>query len=687
MICPMAKFFRSLVICLALILLLAPALATTINVGPGKEFSKIQDAIDAASSGDVIEIHAGDYFESINITKKLAVCGAPGEEKPVLHAYAKSSPVSILADAVNLSGLNLTGATGWSMSGIKVLSQNNIIANNTIHNNSLGIYAAFGNNTIDANEVFDNFLGGIVLFSAMKNKVSNNDVYENNQAGIMLIESDYNIIAGNRARENMGIGLKLFRSKNNSVSKNELVTNDYGIVLSEAEDNLIESNTAINNDYGIYPYLSTGNAISNNTAFENDYAIYLWDCRANRVTGNNLEDNDGTGITLFYSDDNVFENNDANRNLQFGIHLISSSRYLIQGNNASIISGGTGLFLEDSGGNSLFENQAVMNFDKGISLLNSSGNILEGNIVRVCPVGILVSLNCSENLISKNLVSGDNTGILVEGAHNNSIKNNTISRIATHGIYINSSERCNIQENDVFGCQDALMQKNSTESRFIGNQLHDNSRGIIILASTNCLAMGNIILRNKEGLYMEKSGASRIDSNQLLENNNGVVIRESAGINLSENMAESTEASFSLSSVAGCIITGNAISRSRLGIKMVNCSHNLLIFNNLSKNQDGLSLDEGVYPEESSNNEIYLNSFLENVYNVYSFISTNSWSSAKPLRYQYHGRTFQNNLGNFWNDDRLKDSNSDGIGDTSIVIGSNEDNSPLMEEPLQYKLL
>jgi len=74
---------------------------------------------------------------------------------------------------------------------------------------------------------------------------------------------------------------------------------------------------------------------------------------------------------------------------------------------------------------------------------------------------------------------------------------------------------------------------------------------------------------------------------------------------------------------------------------MVNCSGNTLRLNNLSGNHEGLYLDEGMYPEVSSNNRIYLNSFQNNVYDVYSFISSNQWSSIEALDYQYRGKAFK----------------------------------------------
>jgi predicted outer membrane repeat protein len=53
----------------------SPVWAATLQVGPSQTYTTIQAAIDAAQSGDIIEIAAGDYEESVLITKALTLSG------------------------------------------------------------------------------------------------------------------------------------------------------------------------------------------------------------------------------------------------------------------------------------------------------------------------------------------------------------------------------------------------------------------------------------------------------------------------------------------------------------------------------------------------------------------------------------------------------------------------------------
>jgi parallel beta-helix repeat protein len=218
----------SLFCILAVFMLAIPVQASIISLGPGQS---IQTAIDAATPGDIIEILPGTYHESINITKSLILRGISGKDRPILVSRDKGNTIRIFANRTRLEDLSLSGATDWSMAAVQVLSQDNIIANNTLQGNAIGIFVSSGNNTIASNEIEGNYLGGLIIFSGARNKISNNCLHSNNQVGVMVINSTDNIIINNNASENMGIGIKLFQSSDNFVENNAVITNDYGIVL------------------------------------------------------------------------------------------------------------------------------------------------------------------------------------------------------------------------------------------------------------------------------------------------------------------------------------------------------------------------------------------------------------------------------------------------------------------------
>ena len=107
-------------------------------------------------------------------------------------------------------------------------------------------------------------------------------------------------------------------------------------------------------------------------------------------------------------------------------------------------------------------------------------------------------------------------------------------------------------------------------------------------------------------------------------------------------------------------------------IKISSSSYNVIKGNNIrSNNGYGLSLSG------SDNNLIYLNNF-DSKNNVETSNSINNWRLKEKINYKYNSKTYNNYLGNYWNDYKGEDTNSDGIGDTPYYINFDKDKYPLI---------
>ena len=163
-------------VCFAIVVsvLVGAASATTWYVdddgGAGMDFTKVQDAINAALPGDTIEVRSGTYYENVNMDKQLILRGIDtGAGKPVVDADGNESAITISADGCVIDRFNVTGSgSDWGKVGIKIGSENNKIVNNTCSHNHNGIF-------------FDGHSGG---HSSYNNTVTNNTVCYNNEAGI-----------------------------------------------------------------------------------------------------------------------------------------------------------------------------------------------------------------------------------------------------------------------------------------------------------------------------------------------------------------------------------------------------------------------------------------------------------------------------------------------------------------------
>jgi len=170
----------------------------------------IQPAIDAASAGDTILIPSGTYIEDVNADKALTLQGVDtGGGIPVIRATSTSSKaITLSASGCTLEGLEITGGkygiyiknTGnhrirncnvhtdnigsGTSSGIYIYrSSNNVVSDNTIHNNDRGLYLSSSStkgNVIRDNDIHGNNRYGIyVTTSAADNKIYLNNVRNN----------------------------------------------------------------------------------------------------------------------------------------------------------------------------------------------------------------------------------------------------------------------------------------------------------------------------------------------------------------------------------------------------------------------------------------------------------------------------------------------------------------------------
>ncbi|NOR48498.1 MAG: PGF-pre-PGF domain-containing protein [Methanosarcinaceae archaeon] len=425
--------------------------ATTITVDDsgGADHTTIQAAINAASTGDTIYVYNGSYSENVTVNKQLTLQGEGADVVTVTNSTANHHVFEVTADYVNISGFNVTGATGSFKAGIYLNNNQHCnISNNNASGNYYGIYMlSSSNNTLTSNTANLNTQYGIYLYSSSNNTLTSNTDNSNN-LGIYLRDSSNNTLTNNNASNNIQQGIYLKTSSNNNVlTSNTGNSNNLGIHLESSSNNTLTNNNASNNiQQGIYLFSSSNNTLTNNTDNSNNLGIYLKTSSNNALTSNTGNSN-FRGIYLQTSSNNTLTNNNASNNSEHGIKLETSSNNTLT-NNTGYSNTQHGIYLWYSSNNALTSNTGNSN-NYGICLLSSSNNTLtNNNASNNSQQGINLQTSSNNNTLTDNTANSNFRGIqLVTTCSNNTLTNNTASSNTQYGIYLQTSSNNTIYNN------------------------------------------------------------------------------------------------------------------------------------------------------------------------------------------------------------------------------------------------
>ncbi len=271
---------------LLVFILLANCANAVISVKPGE---RIQAAIDAAKSGETIEISSGTYEESLVADRPLILKGiGSGADLPCVNSESGSA-ITLKANGVVVEGLWAKSASGWrGDAGILVLSDDNTIRGSV----------ASGSGNV-----------GLLLEKCCNNTVSDCVIQGNGNEGVLLENSSSNILKKNKISDNR-YGCKLVSSPGNRILENDFLKNrNDAINLQQSDANLIEGNNVAGSDSALSIDGSRDNIARKNEFVGNEKGIYL----SYLNTGRETQSKKGKGIVITYnsmpSSDAVTTNN------------------------------------------------------------------------------------------------------------------------------------------------------------------------------------------------------------------------------------------------------------------------------------------------------------------------------------------------------------------------------------------
>jgi parallel beta-helix repeat protein len=289
------------------------------GIGPDN-YSKIQDAIDNASDGDIVFVYdeGSPYNENLLVNREITLVGED-RDSTVIDGRQQENVINVTADGVKISRFTIQncGKT-WPNAVIHLYANNCTISDNTITHLNGSIQDPY------------NIYTGVLLYDSSKHEVYNNSL-ENCFLGILLYKTHDTIITDNKIT-NTTAGIYLQRSNNNNIitGNNVFYNREEGIYSHQSSYNTITTNTVSNNNRrGIDLYASHGNIISKNMIKSHRIAISLLISDNNEIFHNALTQS-RLGIDIWESIKNTIKENNFIKNTQ---HAKSKTRMILNFSN------------------------------------------------------------------------------------------------------------------------------------------------------------------------------------------------------------------------------------------------------------------------------------------------------------------------------------------------------------------
>lgn len=275
-----------------------------IRVAPGES---IQQVIDRAEPGDIIEIERGRYVENLRIDKALTLRGI---DRPTIDGGLSGHTILVTAEDVTLEGLVVTN------SGASLRDQNAgiylhpgahraTVRDSTLTYNLFGVWIEKADDVIVESNVITGKRdmrsamrgNGIQLYNSQRARVIDNKIsfvrdalyvdvshdalfrgnrLHHSRYGTHYMNSYRNMWEGNDVWMNRG-GLAIMEVRWQHVRNNRAWANsDHGIMLRTIVDSVVENNIVAGNQRGFFIYDAEYNTLRNNLVVDNIVGMHVW---------------------------------------------------------------------------------------------------------------------------------------------------------------------------------------------------------------------------------------------------------------------------------------------------------------------------------------------------------------------------------------------------------------------------
>ncbi len=514
----------------------------TITVQPGES---IQEAIDAASPGDVICLAEGEWEENLVIEKSLTLRAAEIQPEPqaVITSAREGWPVILIRSEepleVTVQGLMITGASGPCFQ----LEPEPICA--------YGIYVhGKATATIEGNTISGNW-NGIRMYDSSQATIENNVISGNNRHSIQMEDSSQVTIGGNTISDNRH-GMRMSGSSQATIENNTISDNERdGIWMEDSSQATIEDNTVSDNRLSGIHSTSTEPVQGG----------------GNRMSGNHPDLSGNVSARLRVPLVPETQETDLSfpgpyRTLQETIDAVAP------GGTITVAPG------IHQGGLTIWKPLILKGAERDEVVIEGAVSLIdEAQAVEI--VGLMIA-------------NSPHHGLSLGGRAEATIESNAISDNG-RGIWMGDSARATIASSTISDNRYGIEMRNSSQATIASNTISDNrDLGIRMRDSSQATIASNTISDNRYGMRMSGSSQATIENNTISDNRYGIEMRNSSQATTTNNTISDNHHGISMWASSEATIEDNTVSGNRYGIGMLDFSQGMIGGNIISDNRHGI---------------------------------------------------------------------------------------------------
>lgn len=298
----------------------APAQAAQVVVPQDRD---LQQAIAAASPGDVLVLAPGVHLGPLLIDRPLTLQGEPGA---IIDGQGLATAIKVVAPQVTLRGLAIrnSGHDDESMDAGVFLARTAAhadVEDNNLTGNLVGVWV---HGAPDATVRHNRIIGwnarnlndsgnGVYVWNAPGAQVVDNDI-SGGRDGIFTNASRSDVFRGNYLHD-VRFAVHYMYTNNSEVSDNVSRGNHAGYVIMFSNDLIIRDNISEHDrDHGMLFNYANRSQITGNVVRGGEKCVFIYNANMNRIAGNWFE---GCGIGVHFTagsernqiSDNAFINN------------------------------------------------------------------------------------------------------------------------------------------------------------------------------------------------------------------------------------------------------------------------------------------------------------------------------------------------------------------------------------------